>query len=407
MRNFLKKLGPGLITGASDDDPSGITTYSQAGAQFGFGTLWTALITFPMMAAIQEMCARIGAVTSKGLTGTLKSHYPKWILYMMLLASFPAIILNIGADIAGMGAVSSMIIPSVPSYVFTVGFTALIIVSMIFFSYQQIAGILKYTCMVLLVYLIVPFLTKTDWPKVLKAVFIPHISFSKDYITTLVAILGTTISPYLFFWQATMEAEDHKNLVVDKKVLTDITEDVTGGMFASNLVMMFIILTCGSVLFNNGKHQIDTVQQAANALRPIAGEFSYLLFAIGVIGTGLLAIPVLCGALSYMVAETFEWEEGLDKKFYQAQPFYGIIILSMLIALATNYIGISPVKSLFYTAVLYGLTAPVMILVIMHISNNKTVMGEYVNKPWSNILGWITFIFMTAAAGCLIYFQIV
>lgn len=407
MKNFLKKLGPGLITGASDDDPSGITTYSQAGAQFGFGMLWTALITFPMMAAIQEMCARIGAVTSKGLTGTLKSHYPKWILYLMLLSSFPAIILNIGADIAGMGAVSNMIIPAVPSYVFTVGFTGLIILSMIFFSYQQIARILKYACMVLLVYLIVPFLTKTDWSKVLKAVFIPHISFSKDYITTLVAILGTTISPYLFFWQATMEAEDHKNLVVDKKVLTDITEDVTGGMFASNLVMMFIILTCGNVLFNNGKHQIDTVQQAANALRPFAGEFSYLLFAIGVIGTGVLAIPVLCGSLSYMVAETFGWEEGLDKKFYQAKPFYGIIILSMLIALATNYVGVSPVKSLFYTAVLYGLTAPVMVLVIMHISNNKTVMGEYVNKPWSNILGWITFISMTAAAGCLIYFQIV
>ncbi|GAA3918321.1 divalent metal cation transporter [Chitinophaga oryziterrae] len=407
MKNFLKKLGPGLITGASDDDPSGITTYSQAGAQFGFGMLWTALITFPMMAAIQEMCARIGAVTSKGLTGTLKSHYPKWILYLMLLSSFPAIILNIGADIAGMGAVSNMIIPSVPSYVFTVGFTGLIIISMIFFSYQQIARILKYACLVLLVYLIVPFLTKTDWSQVLKAVFIPHISFSKDYITTLVAILGTTISPYLFFWQATMEAEDHKNLVVDKRVLTDITEDVTGGMFASNLVMMFIILTCGNVLFNNGKHQIDTVQQAANALRPIAGEFSYLLFAIGVIGTGVLAIPVLCGSLSYMVAETFGWEEGLDKKFYQAKPFYGIIILSMLIALATNYIGVSPVKSLFYTAVLYGLTAPVMVLVILHISNNKTVMGEYVNKPWSNILGWITFISMTAAAGCLIYFQIV
>jgi NRAMP (natural resistance-associated macrophage protein)-like metal ion transporter len=407
MKNFLKKLGPGLITGASDDDPSGITTYSQAGAQFGFGTLWTALITFPLMAAIQEMCARIGAVTSSGLAGTLKTHYPKWILYLMLLASFPAIILNIGADIAGMGAVSNMIIPSVPSYIFTVTFTALIILSMIFFSYQQIARILKYTCVVLLVYLIVPFLTKTDWIKVLKAIFIPHIIFSKDYITMLVAILGTTISPYLFFWQTTMEAEEHKNVVVDKRMLTDVKEDVAGGMFASNLVMMFIILTCGNVLFNNGIHQIDTVQQAANALRPIAGEFSYILFALGVIGTGMLAIPVLCGSLSYMFAETFGWQEGLDKKFYEAKPFYGIIIVSMLVGLATDYVGISPVKSLFYTAVLYGLTAPIMILVVLHISNNKTVMGEYTNKRWSNILGWITFVFMTAAAGCLMYFLIV
>jgi NRAMP (natural resistance-associated macrophage protein)-like metal ion transporter len=406
MKNFLKKLGPGLITGASDDDPSGITTYSQAGAQFGFATLWTALITFPMMAAIQEMCARIGAVTSTGLSGTLRQHYPRWILYFMLITSFPAIILNIGADIAGMGAVSNMIVPSVPAYVFTVCFTALIIVCMILFSYQQIARILKYTCILLLVYLIVPFITKTDWHKVFMAILIPHISFSKDYITTLVAILGTTISPYLFFWQATMEAEEHKNVVVDKMMLTDVRADVTGGMFASNLVMMFIILTCGSVLFGNGVHQIDTVEQAANALRPFAGEFSYILFAVGVIGTGMLAIPVLCGSLSYMFAETFNWTEGLDKKFYQAKPFYAIIVLSMLIGLATGYIGISPVKSLFYTAVLYGLTAPVMILVVLHIGNNKKVMGEYTNTRWSNILGWITFIFMTAAAGCLIYFQL-
>ncbi|CAL1517474.1 divalent metal cation transporter [Chitinophaga sp. MM2321] len=409
IRQFLKKLGPGLITGASDDDPSGITTYSQAGAQFGFATLWTAIITFPLMAAIQEMCARIGAVTSKGLTGTLRQHYPRWILWVMIIASFPAIILNIGADIAGMGAVSNLIFPAVPAYIFTITFTILITVCMVFFSYQQIAGILKYICVVLLVYMIVPFLTQTDWLKVIKAIFLPDIRFSKDYIEMLVAILGTTISPYLFFWQATMEAEELKHnvpkIMVDKHLLSDVKEDVTSGMFFSNLVMMFIMMTCGNVLFSHGQHKIETVAQAASALKPVAGEFSYLLFAFGVIGTGMLAIPVLCGSLSYMFAETFNWKKGLDKKFYQAKPFYGIIVVSLGIGLAINYVGVSPVQGLFYTALLYGLTAPLMILVILHISNNKSIMGQYVNKRWSNILGWTSFLLMTTAAVFFLYLQ--
>ncbi|PSL48350.1 NRAMP (natural resistance-associated macrophage protein)-like metal ion transporter [Chitinophaga niastensis] len=409
FRRFLSKLGPGLITGASDDDPSGITTYSQAGAQFGFATLWTAVITFPLMVAVQEMCARIGAITSMGLTGTLKKHYPRWILWVIVITSFPAIILNIGADIAGMGAVSNLIFPRIPAFVFTIGFTIFITVSMIFFSYQQIASILKYTCIVLLAYLIVPFITKTSWNKVAVSIFLPHISFSKDYIEMLVAFLGTTISPYLFFWQATMEAEDIKHqrrrVVVNKQLLTDVRQDVTAGIFCSNLVMMFIIITCGNVLFSHGTTKITTVEQAASALKPLAGAFSYWLFAIGIIGTGMLAIPVLCGSLSYMFAETFNWKEGLDKKFSQAKPFYGIIVLSLGVGLAINYVGVSPVQGLFYTAVLYGLTAPLMISVILHICNNRRIMGKYVNKRWSNILGGIAFIFMTVAAVFLLYLQ--
>jgi len=407
VKRFLKVLGPGLITGASDDDPSGIATYSQAGAQFGLGTLWTALITFPLMAAIQEMCARIGIVTSKGLTSNIRSNYPKPILYLMILFTFPAVILNISADIAGMGAVGNLIFPSIPSYFFTIGFTAILMALIIYLPYKKIAAILKWLCAFLLLYLIVPFLSRQDWGEIAKNTFIPTIKFNKEFISILVAILGTTISPYLFFWQATMEAEDKKSiLIVDKTMIQKMDVDVGFGMFFSNLVMFFIILSTGTVLFKGGITEITTVEQAAKALEPLAGKLSYLLFALGVIGTGLLAIPVLTGCLSYMLSETFNWNEGLDKKYYQAKPFYWVIIISLLIGLAINYIGISPVKALIYTAILYGITSPVLIAVILHISNNKKIMGKFTNRKWSNILGIIALLFMTASAALLIYFQL-
>ena len=408
--SFWKILGPGLVTGASDDDPSGIATYSQAGAAYGLSTLWTALITFPLMASIQEMSARIGLVTSHGLAGTLKKHYSKPVLYLMLLFSFPAIVMNIGADIAGMGAVGNLLVPSVHAIFFSIGFTVLLLILIVFLPYRKIASILKYLCITLLVYLVVPFLYKQDWMVVLKSTLIPHITFDKNFISILVAILGTTISPYLFFWQATMEVEDakllKKHLVVDKKVISAMKKDVDFGMLFSNLVMFFIILTTGTVLFNAGIHQIDTVEQAAKALQPLAGNAAYLLFAIGVIGTGLLAIPVLCGSLSYIVTETFGWEEGLDKKFYQAKAFYLIVIISLVLGLLMNYIGISPIKALIYSAILYGVTAPVMIAIILHISNNKQIMGTNTNGRMSNILGVAAFILMTAAAITLLYMQL-
>jgi NRAMP (natural resistance-associated macrophage protein)-like metal ion transporter len=409
IKGFFKILGPGLITGASDDDPSGIATYSQAGAQFGLATLWTAFITFPLMAAIQEMCARIGVVTSQGLTSTIRNHYPKPILYLMILFTFPAVILNIGADIAGMGAVANLIFPSVPSFFFTIGFTAILMVLIIYLPYQKIAAVLKYLCLFLLLYLIVPFLSTQNWADIAKHSFVPTIHFDKDFLSILVALLGTTISPYLFFWQATMEAEDvqHKKkaLIVNKRVIEKMDWDVDLGMLFSNIVMFFIILTAGTVLFKGGIHHINTVEQAAKALDPLAGKLSYLLFAIGILGTGFLAIPVLSGCLSYIVSETFGWDGGLDKKYYQAKPFYLVIIVSLLIGLGINYIGISPVKALIYTAILYGLTSPVLIAVILHIGNNKKVMKEFRNGPWSNLLGILTLTLMTAAAGVLIYFQ--
>ncbi|HET9746132.1 MAG TPA: Nramp family divalent metal transporter [Chitinophagaceae bacterium] len=409
LKRFFKILGPGLVTGASDDDPSGIATYSQAGAQFGLATLWTALITFPLMAAIQEMCARVGVVTSKGLTSNIRNNYPKGILYLMILFTFPAVILNISANLAGMGAVANLILPSIPPFVFTAAFTGILMLLIIYLPYKKIAAFLKYLCLFLLLYLIVPFLTKPDWGAIIKHTFIPAIKFDKNFISILVAILGTTISPYLFFWQATMEAEDNRHkkrsLIVDKRAIQKVDLDVSFGMFFSNLVMYFIILTTGTVLFQDGVNEITTVEQAAKALEPLAGKLSYLLFSLGIIGTGFLAVPVLTGCLSYMLSETFNWNGGLDKKFYQAKPFYWVIIISLLIGLAINLFGMNPIKALIYTAIQYGILSPVLIAVILHISNNKKIMGEFTNGKLSNILGGIALLLMTVSAALLIYFE--
>lgn len=409
IKGFWEILGPGFITGASDDDPSGIATYSQAGAGFGLSTLWTALVTFPLMAAVQEMCARLGAVTSKGLTGILKQHYHRMVIVIMVLFSFPAIVLNIGADLESMGAVTHLVIPGIPIYAAEIGFTFLLIVGLIRFSYQQIAFILKWLCLVLILYLIIPFLVHADWGRVVRNTFFPNIHFSRDFFEILVAILGTTISPYLFFWQTTMEAEDVSNakaqVIVDRNFLQRLQADIFTGMFFSNLVMFFIILTTGVVLFNAGQFKIETVEQAASALKPLAGRVTYLLFAIGIIGTGFLAIPVLAGSLSYTVAEAFNWSEGLQKKFTQAPGFYLTIIVSLLAGLCLDFLNINPIRALLYTAILYGLTAPVLIGIILHVCNNKKVMGKAVNGKWSNILGALAFLLMTLASIALIWFQ--
>ncbi len=406
---FWKLIGPGLVTGASDDDPSGIATYSQAGAAYGLSTLWTSLVAFPLMAAIQQMCARIGLVTSQGLTGALKKNYPRPVLYVMLLFSFPAIIMNIGADIAGMGAVGNLLFPSIEATYFSVLFTIILLGLIIYLPYQKIASTLKYLCIVMLVYFIVPFLYQQDFQHILKATFIPTIKFDKDFMGIIVGILGTTISPYLFFWQASVEVEEMNtnkhHLMVNKNIIHEINEDVDFGMSFSGLVMYFIILTTGTVLYNGGIHQIDTVEQAAMALKPLAGNLAYLLFAIGIIGTGLIAIPVLSGSLSYIVTETFGWEQGLNKKFHEAKAFYTIIGISLLLGLSLNYIGVSPIKALLYTAILYGLTAPVLIGIILHISNNKKIMGEFTNSRTSNVFGFAALIIMSVAAIALIYLQ--
>lgn len=426
LRRWMRMLGPGLVTGASDDDPSGIVTYTQAGAQFGMATLWTALITFPLMATVQAMAARIGLVTSQGLTGTLRTHYPKWVLYAMILFCFPATVLNIGADIQSMGAVAHLLAPGIPAFLFSILFTALLLFMIIRYPYQKMAGLLKWFCLALLLYLIVPFLVHPDWKTVLRHTFIPTVRLNKDFLSILVAILGTTISPYLFFWQATMEVEDKqhngrregqatmevedkqpaggKRIVVNKRVLDDMHSDVGVGMLFSNIVTFFVILTAGAVLFPAGIRNIDTVEQASQALKPLAGRLSYALFTVGVIGTGLLAIPVLAGSVSYMLAETFQFSMGLDKKFNEARRFYTVIIISMIAGLCMQLSGISSVRALLYTAILYGLTSPVLIAVILHIGNNKKIMGKYTNSRRSNWLGFLTLILMTAAAAGMLYF---
>jgi NRAMP (natural resistance-associated macrophage protein)-like metal ion transporter len=406
--SFLKKLGPGLVTGASDDDPSGIATYSQAGAKFGLNFLWTALVTFPLMSVMQITCARIGMVTQKGLAGTLRSNYPKWALWLMILFSFPAIIINIGADLAGMGAVAHMMVPGIEPHWFSILFAVVITVLVIKLPYLKLARILKWICAVLLCYLVVPFFTEAKLPDILKNTVVPDVSFTKEYLMMLVAILGTTISPYLFFWQTNMEVEEvrERKLIVDKRVIQNMEVDVDFGIFFSNLVFYFIILTTGTVLYNAGIHEIQTVDEAAGALKPLTGEISYALFAIGVIGTGFLAIPVLAGSLSYLFAEAFGMQEGLSKKFHQAKGFYGVLIFSMIIALLIPALGYSPVQTLIYAAVLYGITAPVLIAIILHIANNKKIMGKHVNSGRSNLIGFVTLLIMSSAAIALVWMLI-
>ncbi|MFN5112779.1 MAG: NRAMP family divalent metal transporter [Ignavibacteria bacterium] len=396
-----KYFGPGIITGASDDDPSGIATYSQAGAMFGLATLWTAFIAFPLMTVIQTMCARIGMVTGRGLAGTLKEHYPRWVLFVTVGFGAPAIVLNIGANIAGMGAVGHMMFPQIDPMFFSVFFTMLLMIFMIFLPYQKITNILKYACLSLLVYCIVPFFYDGIAIKdILKASFIPTIEYSKEYLMILVGILGTTISPYLFFWQASVEVEEKEHqhiIIVDKSHIKSMESDVNSGMLFSGIIMYCIILTTGMVLFPNGITKITTVEEAAMALHPLLGRSASLLFSLGVIGTGLIAIPVLSGCLSYMFSEIVNIPRGLDRTFQQAKGFYAIMALSLILGLSLSLFGISPVDALITTAILYGMTAPILIAVILHIANNKEIMGEFVNTRWMNAGGIFTLLLMTSA----------
>ncbi|MGA1306828.1 MAG: NRAMP family divalent metal transporter [Candidatus Kapaibacteriota bacterium] len=403
---FRRYFGPGIITGASDDDPSGIATYSQAGAMFGLATLWTAFIAFPLMTIIQTMCARIGMVTGRGLAGTLKESYPKWVLYITVGFGAPAIILNIGANIAGMGAVGHMMFPHIDAMYFGVFFTMLLMIFMIYLPYQKITSVLKYACLSLLVYCIVPlYHDEIEIMDILKASFIPTMQFSKDYLLILVGILGTTISPYLFFWQASVEVEerDHQHIIiVDKSHIKSMESDVNSGMLFSGIIMYCIILTTGMVLFPKGITKINTVEDAALALQPLLGNAATLLFSLGVIGTGLIAIPVLSGCLSYMFSEIANIPRGLDRTFQQAKGFYAIMAVSLILGLSLSLFGISPVDALIATAILYGLTAPILIAVILHIANNKDIMGEFTNSKLMNIGGVLTLLLMSASAIALV-----
>jgi len=410
FKKFFSKIGPGIITGASDDDPSGIATYSIAGASQGYGLLWTALLTFPLMATIQEMCARIGVVTEKGLAGNLKSYFKsKILLYFLAALIIIANTINIGADLAGMAAATRLLIPVHPLLI-AIFTTFLIIALMVYFPYKFIASNLKWLTFALFAYIASALIVKQDWTQIIFRSFVPEFTTNKNYISIFVAILGTTISPYLFFWQTSEEVEErkeleqekHKRIIITKHELKQVREDVNLGMLFSNIVMFAIIATTASTLFKFGINEIETADQAAKALEPLAGRAASLLFTFGIVGTGLLAIPVLAGSAAYAVSEIFGWKEGLSKSFRQARSFYVIIIVSTFIGFLMNFVHINPFKALFYTAVIYGLISPVLIFFILLLANNSEVMGKYKNNLVTNILGVLTLAVMTSAAALFI-----
>jgi NRAMP (natural resistance-associated macrophage protein)-like metal ion transporter len=408
---YLKSLGPGLITGASDDDPSGIGTYSQTGAQFGYTQLWTAIFTFPLMTAVQEMCARIALHTGRGLADIIREYYPKPLLYLAVVLLFIANTINIGADLGAMaGSVQSIV--GIPFWIWLIAFTALIIVLQILVSYNRYARLLRFLTLSLLAYVLVALLVTEDWRQVFYSTFIPTIQFNKDYTLNLVAVLGTTISPYLFFWQAAQEVEeeiDSGKTTKGSRKGTSRTElkwmrtDVISGMLMSNVVMWFIIITTASTLFRRGITEIDSASKAAEALKPIAGRFASIMFAAGIVGTGLLAVPILAGSSAYAMAETFRWREGLYLKLRQAWGFYGIIAFSTMLGATINFLDINPIKALYYTAVINGLVAPPLLCMIMLIGNNRQIMKDKINGRASNVLGWFTTIAMTGATAALLW----
>lgn len=414
-RKYWHNLGPGLTTGAADDDPSGIATYSQTGAAYGFQLLWLAGFTFPLMAIVQEMCARIGLVTGRGLAGNIRIYFPKWVLYICTALLFFANTLNIGADIGAMAKSTQLLFPSISFATLILGFAIVSLALQIYISYEKYAKYLKYLALILLSYIASAVLVDLDWVKLFQGAVIPSIVVSRDQIFLISAVLGTTISPYLFFWQTSQEVEESilkgqtsiklRQEAVSDKEIKIMRQDVWSGMFLSNLVMFFIIAASAAVLFSNGITNIPTVAEAALALRPIAGENAYLLFTLGVIGTGMLAIPVLAGSASYAMSESFGWKTGLYRKLKEANAFYGIIIISTFLGVAINFIGIDPIKALIFSAVVNGLVAPVILILIVILSANKKVMGERVNHPIISILGLTITVLMAIAGIATILFS--
>ncbi len=405
LRSYWHSLGPGLTTGASDDDPSGIATYSQTGAQHGYGFLWLAAFTFPLMAVVQEMCARIGMVTGRGLAGNIRIHFSRKVLIFCTILLFIANTLNIGADLGAM-AEAIRLFYNINYLVLVVVIAFFILFLQIYSAYKKYANVLKWLAMVLLAYVLSTLLIRgLDWREIGRSAIIPNFNFGKDSLILICAILGTTISPYLFFWQTSQEVEERiekglTNIKLRQNDLTnqeikDMRTDIWSGMFLANAVMFFIIVACSATLFSNGITNIDTAAQAAEALRPFAGQYSYLLFVLGIIGTGLLGIPVLAGSSSYAIAESFGWRQGLHFRLKQAYAFYGIIIISIFIGIALNFIGIDPIKALIYSAVANGLVAPVILVCIILLASSKRVMGERRSGWLGKTFGWITVALMS------------
>lgn len=406
-RRWYQVLGPGLVTGAADDDPSGVGTYSQVGAQFGYGMAWTMFFGFPLLASIQAICARIGATTGKGIAQNLRQHYPAGVLRSVVVLLLVANVINLGADLGAMAAALALLIPG-PVLLYTVGFGAVCVLLEVFVSYARYAGLLKWATLSLFAYVGVVFVADVPLGAALFGTLVPQMTFDRDHAMALVAIFGTTISPYLFFWQAGQEVEEQhrlhtKPLMVSPRragaELRRIRVDTLVGMGFSHLVALFIVVATAATLHANGVRDIASAAQAAQALRPIAGDLAFALFAIGIIGTGLLAVPILAGSAAYAVSETFGWVEGLDRKPREAKAFYGVIALATAGGVALNFVGIDPMRALYWAAVVNGLLAPPLMVVTMLIARNPKVMGRFAISNRLAFGGWLSTAVMWLVAG--------
>ena len=413
---YWSTLGPGLTTGAADDDPSGIATYSQAGARYGLQLIWLALFMYPFMSVVQEMCARIGLVSGEGLAANIRRHYPAGVLYGVTTLLFAANVLNIAADLGAMAASTRLLVPGIRPELLVVAFALISLLLQIFTTYAHYAKYLKYLALALLSYVVVAFSLHLDWGAVIHHTLVPSFTFSRDQIFLLCAILGTTISPYLFFWQTSQEVEEGilrgEKTVRERRNDTSVRSirrmriDVWSGMFFSNLITFFIFAACAGTLYASGITNIATADQAAAALAPF-GQFASLLFALGIVGTGLLAVPILAASSAYAIAESMHWKYGLYRKLKQAYAFYGVIIVAMIIGVIANFLHLDPIRGLIWAAVANGLIAPIVLFFIVRISANKHVMGEYANRPLISGIGWVTILVMAlsgvAAIATLLY----
>jgi NRAMP (natural resistance-associated macrophage protein)-like metal ion transporter len=406
-KSLLKVLGPGLVTGASDDDPSGIATYSQVGAQFGFGMLWTMLFSYPLMVAIQLISAMIGRVTGRGIAGNMRRFYPHWLLYGIVLLVLVANVINLGADIGAMGAALGLLARG-PVLMYSAAFAVVCIVLQVFVPYHRYENVLKGLTLSLFAYVGTAFVVHVPWGKALHATFVPSIKWNESFVTGLVAVLGTTISPYLFFWQASEEVEDEKAAHDESPLiraplqapyqLRRMREDTCVGMAFSNIVAFFIILTAAATLHAHGRTDIQTSAQAALALRPIAGRFAFAIFTLGIVGTGLLAVPVMAGSAAYAVGEALHWPVGLERKLLQAKGFYSVLIAATLIGLGLNFVHLDPIKALFWSAVINGVAAGPIMAVMMVMTSDRRIMGQFTLKMPLRVVGWVATIVMLAAA---------
>ncbi|MBX9844585.1 MAG: divalent metal cation transporter [Xanthobacteraceae bacterium] len=404
---LLGMLGPGLVTGASDDDPAGIATYSQAGAQFGFTIPWVMIFSYPLMSAVQEISALIGRTTGHGLAGNLCRHYPKWLLRGVVLILFVANTFNLAADLAAMGNVAETI-TGVPHLLLVVLFGLLCICTQIFMDYSRYVAVLKWTTLSLLTYFGTAMMVQLPWSDVLYGTLIPQVSWSGDFVTTLTAVLGTTISPYLFFWQCSQEAEDERVDLKKKPLLKNPTDgpeeirrirfDTYVGMAFANLVALAIIVTTAATLNRQGVTNVETAQQAAEALKPIVGSFAFIIFSIGIIGTGMLAVPVLAGSSAYAVGEAFRWKVGLGRKPREARAFYGIVALAGVIGIILNFTSLNPIKALYWSAVINGIVSAPVMVVMMLMAKNPKIMGKFAIGPVLNGIGWLATAVMALAA---------